>query len=378
MAFQDAKQDRNQFPGLLVVQGTAGTADIDPGTSILLRVGGNPVTGAMYVEDLAGATGTTNVSGTVVASNIITGTQATLGTVGVLNSGSVVVTAGTIGDLDTVGTVGVLNSGSVVMTSGTVSVLNTVGTVGVINAGSVVATLGTVVGKQAVGAILASNNPLLMAGTWAGGTISIPAVDDTGLLSTRIDLITDGITVEGGTVDTIASLSGGTVSRVGTMLNLDKGTITRVEGGSIVQTAGTVTTGSIVVTTGTIVQASGTLTTGSIVVTSGTIGFEGLTGTNSGGIGTSMVIKAAAGTLFQIFGHSSRTSSQYIHVYNATSAPAAGGTPVITFIVPASSNFSVDFQNGHGFATGITVGNSTTVGTRTAGAADTWFNALYK
>src|SRR3990167_10199393 len=83
MAAQDAKQDRNQFPGLIVVQGTAGTADTGTpndgsGTSVLLRVGGNPQTGAMYVQDLSPSSNTYGSVATVVDG--ATGTIISIGT----------------------------------------------------------------------------------------------------------------------------------------------------------------------------------------------------------------------------------------------------------------------------------------------------------
>src|SRR3990167_10134404 len=104
MATMNARQDQNRFPTLIGVGGTAGTADA-AGTADIVQIGVNQTTGAMYVQDLSGASGTTTVQmvsgtlnvGTVVVSsssggttvNIATGTQQTLGTVGVLNSGTI-------------------------------------------------------------------------------------------------------------------------------------------------------------------------------------------------------------------------------------------------------------------------------------------------
>lgn len=74
----NAAQDANLFPTQTVVGGTAGTADTG-GTSVIVRLSGNPTTGALYVEDLSAD------GGTVV--NVASGT---------INVGTVVVTAGTI------------------------------------------------------------------------------------------------------------------------------------------------------------------------------------------------------------------------------------------------------------------------------------------
>jgi len=99
-----AHVDDNQQFSVGGVVGTLGTADTG-GTAQVIPIGVNPATGAMYVQDLSGASGTTTVQmvsgtlnvGTVVVSsssggttvNIATGTQQTLGTVGVLNSGTI-------------------------------------------------------------------------------------------------------------------------------------------------------------------------------------------------------------------------------------------------------------------------------------------------
>jgi len=92
----------------------------------------------------------------------------------------------------------------------------------------------------------------------------------------------------------------------------------------------------------------------------------------------SRVVKASAGTLWGLTGHSSRTSSQYIQLHNAAALPSDTAVPVIVFIVPASSNFSLDFGvYGRAFATGIVICNSSTRATKTIGSADCWFDVQY-
>lgn len=54
----NAKLDANQYPSTTVVTGTAGTSDTS-GTAAVLRVGGDPTTGAMYVYNLAPAASVT-------------------------------------------------------------------------------------------------------------------------------------------------------------------------------------------------------------------------------------------------------------------------------------------------------------------------------
>src|SRR3989304_1343591 len=104
----------------------------------------------------------TLVSGvaTGTVTTIAAGTQNTLGTVGVVNS----VAAGT---QNTLGTVGVVNN----VVKGTVTALES----GTLTALAV----GTIGGKAASGAAAVAN-PVLIAGTDAGGTIYAPLVTSAG------------------------------------------------------------------------------------------------------------------------------------------------------------------------------------------------------
>lgn len=90
------------------------------------------------------------------------------------------------------------------------------------------------------------------------------------------------------------------------------------------------------------------------------------------------VIKASAGTLYSLSGYNSKTGPQFILIFNSTTVPADTTVPIIVLIVPQQSNFSWDAgQYGKAFSTGISVSNSSTAATKTAGAADCWFNALF-
>jgi hypothetical protein len=93
---------------------------------------------------------------------------------------------------------------------------------------------------------------------------------------------------------------------------------------------------------------------------------------------TSLVVKAAAGTLYGISGYNSKTSAQFIQLHDAAALPANTAVPVVTLTVPASSNFSIDFGlRGKAFATGIVAADSSTGPTLTVGSADCWFEARY-
>lgn len=294
-----AALDPNKNPTLTAVSGTAGTSDTT-GTAEIVRVGANPATGAMYVQDLAGASGTTTVQmvsgtlnvGTVVVSsssggtniNVVTGTQQTLGTIGVLNNGTLaqVTTVNTVSALTTgsltdvaklysgtinvgtfvmptgtittgsltnlanvyngsvniltgtlqssgtvtgVGVVSALTSGSVTLTGGTL----TLGTLTNLASGTITAlAVGTIGGKAASGAAAVAN-PVQIAGTDGGGTIYSPLVSTGGILTTNL-------TSSG----TLLNLATGTLAAVTTVT-----TLSNLTNGSVRMTFGTLTTGSL-------------------------------------------------------------------------------------------------------------------------------------
>lgn len=92
----------------------------------------------------------------------------------------------------------------------------------------------------------------------------------------------------------------------------------------------------------------------------------------------SRVVKAGAGQLIGLIGYNSLAGAQWVQVHNTSSLPADGVAPVLTQTVAATSNFFIPL---HGVAldlgTGITVCNSTTGPTKTIGAANCYFTALY-
>lgn len=103
-----------------------------------------------------------------------------------------------------------------------------------------------------------------------------------------------------------------------------------------------------------------------------------LTNSNSAGLVSSLVIKASAGNLYMLNGYNNAAGSQFIQIHNTASVPGNGSVPILTFAVPANSNFSFDWGvYGRRFSTGITVTNSSTAGTLTIGANNCWFDAQY-
>jgi len=161
-------------------------------------------------------------AGTITA--IVAGTQNTLGTVGVVNS----VAAGT---QNTLGTVGVVNN----IVKGTVTALET----GTLTALAV----GTIGGKAASGAAAVAN-PVLIAGTDAGGTIYAPLVSSAGAVSVTgasagtFNNIVTGTQQTLGTVGVVNAIVAGTQNTLGTV-----GVVNSVAAGTL-NTLGTV--GSVV------------------------------------------------------------------------------------------------------------------------------------
>lgn len=124
-------------------------------------------------------------------------------------------------------------------------------------------------------------------------------------------------------------------------------------------------------------QSDGTQKT-QVVNAAGTEMFTG-TPVSSTAYEASHVLKASAGQLVSLTGYNSRTSAQFVQVFNSTTVPADATAPVLTFTVPASSNFSYDVPiTGLPFSTGIAVSNSSTGPTKTIGSADCYYTAVVR
>jgi len=97
---------------------------------------------------------------------------------------------------------------------------------------------------------------------------------------------------------------------------------------------------------------------------------------HSAALEASHVLKTGPGTLISLIGYNSG-AAQFIQVHNIASVPNEGDVPTYTFAVGAAQNFSLDVPiSGARFSAGITVCNSSTVDTKTIGAANIFFTAV--
>lgn len=64
--------------------------------------------------------------------------------------------------------------------------------------------------------------------------------------------------------------------------------------------------------------------------------------------------KASAGVLVQLIGYNAAAAIRYVKFYDKASAPTVGtDTPLLTFAIPATTAFVLEFHYGIRFATGI-------------------------
>lgn len=335
-------------------------------------------------------------SGTIIASNPSVGptgsaVPADATYVGGINSGNLVgVKVASDGTVAVSAATLPLPTGAA--TEATLSTLN--GKVAACNTGAVVVASGSITAVQPTGSnlhVAVDSMPTTtvtgtvaatQSGTWnitnVSGTVSLPtgaATESTlSTLNGKVTACNTGaVVISSGSV-TVSGTVAATQSGAWSLSANQSVNVSQINAVTPLMGNGVTGTGSQRVT----IASDNTAFT----VNNQVIGQSGSTNANSSlassALEASHVIKASAGRLFQLTGVNTKTSAQYIQVFNSTTVPADSTAPVLLAYVPAGANFSFDFGAiGRYFSTGIAVSNSSTAATKTIGSADCWFNAEY-
>lgn len=83
--------------------------------------------------------------------------------------------------------------------------------------------------------------------------------------------------------------------------------------------------------------------------------------------------------LHRLIATNTNAAVRYIQIFDASSLPADGAVPLISFPLAAAASTQppIDFGvYGRTFSVGVVVCNSTTEGTKTIGSADSFFDLL--
>lgn len=91
----------------------------------------------------------------------------------------------------------------------------------------------------------------------------------------------------------------------------------------------------------------------------------------------SLVVKASPGKLYKLHVTNGSTA-QFVQIFNSTTVPADTAVPIYSVRLAANESREIDCTVfGDYFSTGIAVSNSTTLATKTIGAADCWITAQF-
>ena len=282
--------------GSLAHIGTVGVAFVSGNLGSITNLGSLTNVGTLKGVDLvtrignigtieSGTVTTTLALNTGTITTIAAGTQNTLGTVGTVPG------IGTLTNLGSVTNIGTLKGIDLVTRIGNIGTIEsgTVTTTLALNSGTI--TAGTIGGKAASGAA-AIQNPVLIAGTDAGGTVYAPLVDTTGALKVTGASAGTYVNITTGTQQTLGTV--GTVPGIGTITNIGTiGSIVGMPASTLTMNSGTITTiqAGTQNTLGTVgVLNAGTITSITNIV-NGTI-HEDFTPAN---IGTSLVTLGTTG-----------------------------------------------------------------------------------
>jgi hypothetical protein len=98
----------------------------------------------------------------------------------------------------------------------------------------------------------------------------------------------------------------------------------------------------------------------------------------SGALSSSLQVKSGAGMLFGFHAYSHNAGAQFVQLFDTATGQPSTASLVAMWRLTATSQVDVSYIfPGRFFRQGILIANSTTAGTFTAGAADTWFDAQY-
>jgi len=164
-----------------------------------------------------------------------------------------------------------------------------------------------------------------------------------------------------------------------TAANVARTTATLVDPVQIVSAAGAVDTLTLVTTVSTVTAVTTITNTVKTKEEPDATSTYSLTPYISAALETSAVIKASAGTLYGAYMTNTNAAVRYFQVFNSATVPADAATPALTFPVQPAATFSFDtgkFSNY--FSAGISVCISTTLATKTLGAAEALFYVQYK
>lgn len=99
---------------------------------------------------------------------------------------------------------------------------------------------------------------------------------------------------------------------------------------------------------------------------------------SSSGYEKSAVVKTGRCTLYGFTVRTSRSSAQYIQIFDLGKVPASSAVPRFFFDIAATSTLFINYgQTGRRFDAGCIIVNSTTDSTYTAGSSDCWFDVQY-
>lgn len=100
---------------------------------------------------------------------------------------------------------------------------------------------------------------------------------------------------------------------------------------------------------------------------------------HSNGYASKLVVYTGPCILYGFTVYSSNVAAQWIQLFDTAGAGPASSNQVAALTVAATANLGVYYGSiGRPFLTGLTIANSTTGPTYTAGAADTYFDAVFR